>query len=453
MNTRKFGIRDLFGYAMGDFGCNMCFALITNYMMLYYTQYIGLKMTDWAWIIIVGKVWDAINDPIIGSMVDNVRISKKSKFMPWITIGGLALIITTTVAFLPVQNASYTFKIVFCLVAYCIWSVAYTLANVPYGALHSCITDVPSERTNLSTFRSIGAGLAQAPLMVILPLIAYDKNNDIIGSRFVYIALVCTLFGFIGFSLVRILVTERIHIEHKDEKKSFNYIRTVKGFFTNRSLLALTVVTFVQIICFMSMASVNTIIFQTYFKNAKLVSVVSVISYIPLVALMPFIGKITQRIGKKGISIIAAAIGAVTGIISLFLPLEPNAGSSVPLWICLLMFFNISNAVFQILVWAMVVDCIDYQYEKTGTRDEGSTYALYSFFRKLAQGAGSAICALALAACGYIEELGANQSAQTALNIKNMYLYFMLGGAVITYFVMKFMYNIKEKGVLEKKKR
>ncbi len=66
MEKKKFGIRDLFGYAMGDFGCNMCFALITNYMMLYYTQFIGVKMKDWAWIIIVGKVWDGNNDPIIG---------------------------------------------------------------------------------------------------------------------------------------------------------------------------------------------------------------------------------------------------------------------------------------------------------------------------------------------------------------------------------------------------
>ena len=442
MEKRKFGIRDLFGYAMGDFGCNMCFALVTNYMMLYYTQYIGLKMTDWAWIIIVGKVWDAINDPIIGSMVDNVRISKKSKFMPWITIGGFALIFTTTVAFIPIQNASYTFKVVFCLIAYCLWSVAYTLANVPYGALHSSITDVPKERTNLSTFRSIGAGLAQGPLM-LLPLFVYNKKNELLGERFIYIALICTVLGFIGFTLVRVLVTERVHIE--TEKKKFNYINTIKGFFKNKPLLAATIVTFVQVICFMSMVSVNAIIFQTYFKNAKLVTVVNFIAYIPLVVLIPFIGKITQKIGKKGITVIAAAIGSVTGLVSIFLPLKPEAISSVPIWIVCLMLFYISNAVFNILVWAMVVDCIDYQYEQTGSRDEGSIYALYSFFRKLAQGVGSALSALALSACGYVEELGANQTAQTALNIKNMYLYFMFGGAVITYLVMKFMYNINEK--------
>ncbi len=442
MEKRKFGIRDLFGYSMGDFGCNMCFALITNYMMLYYTQYIGLKMTDWAWIIIVGKIWDAINDPLIGSLVDNVRISKKSKFMPWITIGGFALIFTTTLAFLPIQNGSYAFKVAFCLIAYCLWSVAYTLANVPYGALHSSITDVPSERTNLSTFRSIGAGLAQGPLMM-LPIFVYNKQNELIGSRFVYIALGCTLVGFIGFTLVRVLVTERVHVE--TEKKKFNYFNTIKSFFTNSSLIAATIVTFVQIICFMSMQSVNSIIFQTYFKNAKLVTVVNFVAYIPLVVLIPFIGKITKKIGKKGITVISAAIGSVTGLVSLFLPLKPEAKSSIPVWIVVLMLFYISNAVFNILVWAMVVDCIDYNFEKTGSRDEGSTYALYSFFRKLAQGAGSAISALALASCGYVESLGANQTAKTALNIKNMYLYFMFGGAVITFVVMKYMYNIKEK--------
>lgn len=439
---RPFSKRDLFGYAMGDFGCNMCFALITNYMMLYYTQYIGLKMTDWAWIIIAGKVWDAINDPIIGSMVDNVRLKSKSKFMPWITAGSIGIIVTTTAIFLPIQNTSYGFKVVFCLAAYCVWSVVYTMANVPYGALHSCITDDPGQRTSLSTFRSIGAGVANALLMA-LPMIAYDKNNELKGELFVWIALIGTVLGFFGFLLTRLLVTERVHIEAPKQK--FNYASTLKAFFTNRPLIAATIVTVVQIICFMSMTSVNTIIFQTYFKDAKMVTAVTVVAYLPMVLLLPFIGKITAKTGKKGISVIAGAVGTVTGVISLFVPMKPESPASVPLWIIFLMFFYFSNAVFSILIWAMVVDCIDWQYSKTGKREEGSVYALYSFFRKLSQGIGSSVCALALAACGYVEELGAAQSMQTALNIKNMYLYFMLGGSVIMFVVMKFMYNIDEK--------
>ena len=214
-------MRDYFGYAMGDFGCNMSFALITNYLMLFYTQYIGLRLSDWAWIIVVGKVWDAINDPLIGGMVDNVRIGKGSKFMPWITIGGSALIIFTTLSFMPIASMGYIFKVIYCLVIYCIWSVAYTMANVPYGALHSCITNDPSKRTNLSTFRSIGAGLAQV-LAMLLPLIVYDKDNNLIGSRMVYVALVCSAIGFIGFMLVRLLVTERVVVEAHDKTEKMS---------------------------------------------------------------------------------------------------------------------------------------------------------------------------------------------------------------------------------------
>lgn len=438
-NSKKpVGMKDYFGYAMGDFGCNMCFALITNYMMLFYTQYIGVSLGDWAWIIIVGKVWDAINDVIIGNMVDNMQISKKSKFKPWIVMGGAALIVCTTLTFLPLVEASYRFKVFYCLMAYCIWSVAYTLANVPYGALHSSITDEPDKRTNLSTFRSIGAGLAQAPLM-LLPLIVYDDNNDLKGKTMFWIALFCSVIGFVGFLLVKFLVTERVAVEKKNEKA--NYLATIKSFFTNIPMVALTIVSFVQVVCFMSMQSVNNIIFQSYFHNTKILTVVNIVAYLPMVLIMPFIGKITRKIGKKKFIVLSSAISTVAGVVVLLLPLDPAAKSSVPLWIAGLMLLYFSNAVFNVIVWAMVVDCIDWQYAKTGKRDEGSTYALYSFFRKLAQGAGSAISALALAACGYVEELGAAQSAETALNVKNMYLIVMTVGVLISVIVMQFVYK------------
>lgn len=432
------GMKDYFGYAMGDFGCNMCFALITNYMMLFYTQYIGVSLGDWAWIIIVGKVWDAINDVLIGNMVDNMQISKKSKFKPWIVMGGAALIVCTTLTFLPLTEASYRFKVFYCLMAYCVWSVAYTLANVPYGALHSSITDEPDKRTNLSTFRSIGAGLAQAPLM-LLPLVVYDESDNLKGKTMFWIALGCSLIGFVGFLLVKFLVTERITVEKKNEKS--NYLRTVKNFFSNVPMVALTIVSFVQVVCFMSMQSVNNIIFQSYFHNTKILAAVNIVAYLPMVLVMPFVGKITKKIGKKKFIVLSSAISAVAGVTVFLLPLEPEAKSSIPIWIAGLMLLYFSNAVFSVIVWAMVVDCIDWQYIKTGNRDEGSTYALYSFFRKLAQGAGSAISALALALCGYVEELGAAQSAETALNVKNMYLIVMTVGVVISVVVTQFMYK------------
>lgn len=440
--VKPFSMRDYLGYAMGDFGCNMSFALVSNYMMLFFTQYIGVSLKDWAWIIIVGKVWDAINDPIIGGLVDRVRISKNSKFTPWITIGGALLVICTTLTFIPIRETSYTFRVIYCLLAYCIWSVAYTMANVPYGAMHSAITDDPAKRTNLSTFRSIGAGLAQAPLM-LLPMLLYDDNENLKGDMMIWVALICSVIGFIGFMLVKILATERVEVVENKEK--FNYISTVKSFFTNRPLVAITVVSVLNIICFMSMTSTNTIIFQSFFHNTDLLALTNIASYLPMIIVMPLVGLITKKIGKKGFLEAITAISTIGGVVMLMIPLNPEATSSIFIWIVGLMFLYLSNAGLGVIVWAMVVDCIDYSYKRRGVKEEGSTYALYSFFRKLAAGVGSAFAALALAACGYVEELGAAQTAETALNIKNMYLLVMTIGVAISFVIMKFVYNIKEK--------
>ena len=138
-------MRDKIGYALGDLGCGLSFSLVSNYMFLFYTQIIGLESEHWAWIIFVSKAWDAVNDILIGNMVDRKRISKKSKFMPWILIGAVGLVVLTVMIFTPVQF-SQGGKIAWCLVTYCLWSVAYTLVNVPYGSLHSIITDNPRER-------------------------------------------------------------------------------------------------------------------------------------------------------------------------------------------------------------------------------------------------------------------------------------------------------------------
>lgn len=107
---RPFGARDKIGYAMGDLGCNLSFQLISSYMFLFYTQCIGLTTTNWAWIIVVSKIWDAVNDIIIGGMVDRHRLSKKSKFMPWIAIGSVGLLAFSILLFLPVQQLSQAGK-------------------------------------------------------------------------------------------------------------------------------------------------------------------------------------------------------------------------------------------------------------------------------------------------------------------------------------------------------
>lgn len=434
---RPFGMRDKIGYALGDTGCNFSFQLVSSYMYLFYTQCIGLSAAHWAWIIIVSKVWDAINDVLIGSMVDRVRISKKSKFMPWIAIGSVGLTVFTIMIFTPVADFPEWGKILWCLMSYCLWSVAYTMVNVPYGSLHSVITEDPKQRTTLSTFRSIGAALP-ALLVMLLPKVLY-KNNALLPNRVFTVAIVFSFVAFFVFFAMRKLITERV-VRPDNNTEKVNYISTVKSFFSNRAMLGITIATVAVVVFHNSSMSVNNLVFQFYFNDAEKSSFAMIASYIPLVAFMPFASNLSAKLGKKKLICIAGLISAVAGFVMLLLPITPDSKGMI-LYIAGLMVVNIGGSVFQIIVWAIVADCIEASYRKKGIREEGSLYAMYSFFRKLAQGIGSAVTALALSSVGYIET-AAVQTAKVAENIKNLYIVFLATGLVIMVVSMKSIYNI-----------
>lgn len=433
---RPFGMRDKIGYAFGDMGCNFSFQLVSSYMYLFYTQCIGLSAKHWAWIIVVSKVWDAVNDVIIGSMVDRARIGKKSKFMPWIFIGSIGLIVFSIMIFTPVNDFSDAGKILWCLLSYCLWSVAYTMVNVPYGSLHSVITEDPKQRTTLSTFRSIGAALP-AVLVMILPKIVYE-DNTLSSERLFIVSIIFSIAAFLTFFALRKMVTERVVRENKVEKIS--YISTVKSFFSNRAIVGITIATIAVVIFYNSSMSVNNLVFQFYFNDASKSTFAMIASYVPLVAFMPFASTISAKIGKKRLLSISGLVSVIAGVVMLFLPITPDMKGMI-LYVIGLMFVNTGCCVFQIIVWAMVADCIEDSYRKKGIREEGSLYAIYSFFRKLAQGIGSAIVALALSSVGYIESATV-QVAEVSENIKNLYIILLIAGLSIMTLSMKFVYNI-----------
>lgn len=446
--ARPFGIRDKIGYALGDFACNLSFTLISTYMMLYYMQYMHVKETDWAWIIIVGKLWDAINDPIIGGLTDRVKIGK-SKYKSWISIGSIGLVIFTTVIFLPVPEASYTVRILLCLLSYMVWSVFYTMVNVPYGSLHSAISDDPNHRATLSTFRSVGAGVSMLIIM-LLPSFVYDSNENLKGEMFVWLALGFSVVAFLSLIGVNKLTTERVNTSQPIEKKKQNYFQVLLAFAKNRPIWALTIASMAQAICFVGANSMNQIVFQSFFRDTSILTVVTIVSYIPMVAVMFILSKLVARFGKRNCVIVSCAISLVGAIGMLVFPFKyTQAGASVDVvsiivWTVLLMIANIGNGLFGVIVWAMVVDCIDYQNIKTGQRDEGSIYSLYSFFRKLAQGIGSSLVAMVLAWLGYKKELGGSQPYEVAADIKTGYVLFLLIGLAVMLISVLAIYNINK---------
>ena len=179
----KFTIRDSVAYAAGDFGYNMSFALKST-MSIFWTQFMGLDLW-YSLLLIIVQVWDAINDPLIGSIVDADRHTyKRNKFLQYIWVGSIGLIVGGAMCFLPFPNAPVWAKMVIFVAGYMVWDAFYTVANVPYGSLLSLISTEPADRASLSAWRSVGSLVGNMLPMVILPFLIYDSDNNLVARRF-----------------------------------------------------------------------------------------------------------------------------------------------------------------------------------------------------------------------------------------------------------------------------
>ena len=448
--TPKFGWKDKIGYAMGDFGCNMSFALISSYMADFYTQYIGIPAAAWAIIIILTKVWDGINDPIMGGIMDNVKIGRGgSKFKPWIRIGSIGLVVSGALVFLPIPEAQTWLKIAVCIVTYLLWDICYTLLNVPYGALSSAITGDAVERTQLSTWRSIGAGIGGV-LCMMLPMIIYDANNDIVGNRLIWVGIVMGAIAFVAYTLCIKLTTERVSVP-AEKREKVNYLKTLKGFLKNRPLLGLCLASFAQIVFLMSSTQTTKWLFQTHFGEAGImVTVSSFISYLPRVFLIPFASKIVRKFGTRLSVGAPLALSVVGALVALIAPVPANATGSA-IYIVALALVQAGGGMFNLLVWAMVNDCIDYQEVKTGSREEGSVYAMYSLFRKISQGVALSLPLLCMEAVGYNPQanpISAQEPGVSASMVK-VAAGLMLAGAVIMLVSFFLVYNLGKNEIKE----
>ena len=172
---RPFGIKDKLAYAAGDLGCNMSFGLKST-VQTFWLVYMMMETGLFSILLLIVQAWDAINDPLIGSLIDgDQRKYKMGKYKTYILIGALGLLVGGAAVFLPFPKADVVVKAILFILGYVIWDAAYTVANVPYGTMLNIVTEDPGERTQLSVFRSIGGAFGNLLPGVILPMLIWEK--------------------------------------------------------------------------------------------------------------------------------------------------------------------------------------------------------------------------------------------------------------------------------------
>lgn len=417
---RPFGMRDKIGYLFGDFGNDLILIFSTQFLMVFYTQVWQMKPAIVATLFLTAKIVDAFTDITMGRIIDICPQSKDGKFKKWIRImaGPVAL-----ASFLMYQSFLRDYptgvKIVYMYITYLLYgSVCFTGINIPYGAMASAITDQPNQRAELTTFRAIGAYIGEFVIGTLCPLLVYQRLKDPSGTVEVSIRLNGNIFPIIagGISVLAIicyvicykLTTERIKVPPL-EKGSITFAQSVKVIFSNRAMIGILLGTLFLIFGNLLTGGINAYLYAYYFKMPAALSTYNVIKLIIAMSMATVVTLIIRKIGKK--EAISIAVG-FAGFVFLSLSFLNLTNPWVYVAIASIGFAGVTF--FGYVIWATIIDVIDDSELKTGKREDGTVYAIYSFSRKLGQAMGGSLVGYTLALIGFRSEL--KEQTQEVLN-------------------------------------
>ena len=395
---RRFGMRDKFGYLFGDFGNDFFFILVSSFLMVYYTDILGISAATVGILFLVARIWDAVADVTWGRFIDTRKTGKNGKFRPWIFRMSLPLVLSGVLMFVKIPGMSDGAYMAYAFITYILWGTLYSTVNIPYGSMASVITGDPVERTALSTFRTMGSMLASLMINVVGPLILF-VDNKATANRFLLGAILFGLLSISCYIACYKLTTERI-IMPETKGKQANLGKSLKSLGKNKPLISILFASLLLMLCTMLIGAVNVYLFKDYFGNASALSIIGFVQAVAVFIAIPLVKPFVAKYGKKEMAAVGMALAFIVYGLLYFLP-ELTATQ-----------FIIISAVgmfgygfFNIVIWAFVTDVIDYHEYLTGLREDGTVYSVYSFARKVGQAIAGGIGGIAIAAVGYNAKL------------------------------------------------
>lgn len=445
---RPFGFRDKIGYMFGDFGNDFMFLLASFYLMTFYTDVLGIPSAAVGTLFLVARVVDAFTDVTMGRIVDSAKPAKDGRFRCWIRrIAGPVAIASFLMYQSSMAGAPTTLKYVYMYVTYLLWgSVFYTAINIPYGSMASAISNDPDDRSALSTFRSVGATLANMLVSVVVPQLLYNANGEIVSnSRFTLIAGVFSVCAIICYILCYTNTVERVKIEKPNDAPKENVFKSLGTLLKNRALIGIIGAAIFLLLAMLLSQSVNQYLFRLYFKNTAALSTMNLIGSLLTLAIATVTVPIAKKFGKKEAATVATAIAAAA-YFALFVIKTTN----VWVFVALISVAQIGTNFFNLVIWANITDIIDYHEVKTGQREDGTIYAVYSFSRKLGQALAGGLGGYALQLVGYDSAAAAQGLEQTQSVLNGIYNVTTVAPAVCLVLVtlsLAFIYPLTKKVV------
>ena len=427
--SQKLSLKEKIGYSVGDTASNLFFQTFILFITIFYTDVFGISAKAVGIMFLVTKIWDAVNDPMMGMIADrtNTRWGKFRPYLLWFAIPlGIIGVLTFTT-----PDLSPTGKLIYAYITYTLLMMLYTIINVPYSALMGVITSNARVRTVVSQFRFVAAFLGGLIVQysVLRMVKRFGEGNEALGWQLAMVVLsgLAIVLFFITFATTR----ERVR-PPKGQKTTLK--GDLRDLFNNKPWLLIGGATVFQLTFILIRTSCIIYYFKYFVQDQQvmLLGKVYSFSYQGMVSTFFMAGSVvtilgsilagwfSKVLGKR--NTYAGFLGASGIFAALFYFLSPN---DIILMFVFQLLVSFALGPVSVLQWAMYTDTADYSELKTGRRATGLVMSASLFALKLGVALGSAILVWTLAGYGYVPNV-----QQTATSLQGIKLAMSLYAAI-----------------------
>lgn len=376
-------------------GQNIIYVIQLQFLVYFYTESVGLSLGSTTLMLLVARLWDAFNDPIMGAIVDKCNF-KSGKYLPWIRFSTYSIPLSLLFVFINI-NASYSTKLVFAYITYIAWGMMYTVSDAPLFSLSTVMTNDTYERDKLISYGRLAAAVAAISSAVFMSL------KTPFGWTWT-VAIYC-IIAFLVMLPLQFVAKERVKYKRSED---ITFARIFKFLFRNKYLI-------IYYAGYLAINGTNTLqTMAAYFANSNLgdenlVTVIMATTVLPVVIVAPFLPVLIKKIGKKKLTIYCSVITIFLCIIQYIIGYE-NFVVFLAVSAIRVLFMQI-----PLLIYGMfTADCIEYGAYINGERTEGIAFSVQTLVTKLSGAICSTICLSLLGYFGYVQQ--ATHQTQSALH-------------------------------------
>lgn len=416
------------GYSCGALGLSFFYNLMVLYLLYYYTDIFGISAAAAGTMFLAARIWDAVNDPIMGTLVDRTR-GKRGKFGPYIIFGTLPLALVVILIFNPVfRDMTMAAKLVYAYCTYILFGMLNTLVGIPYNSIQAVLTKDPSRRVGVvlgvRVFDMLGALIIAVLAMPLVKSVGGTSEAVGFGRVSIIFSVIAAAVIYLSYGLSRRRILARYEEDILTQKEKNTLKKSLAVVLDNRPLRIIVISLFLSLTATVIRQSAIIYYFKYNVGRESLMPLFNLLTLGVTALSMLLVPPLAKKMGKKRAALAGVSFYTAGNLLLFFVP-----PAFIPGVFITAVIGSLGTGVTFVAVMSMLPDTVEYGEWKTGVRSEGVIYSTYSFIQKLSMALAGALGGVLLTAGGY--QANVAQGASSLLAIRSMLALFPAGAAVV----------------------